>query len=113
AWFSVPSHPERLLAALLRLFGLAQHTPLPFFRNASRAFADALAGPKGTRELACGKARDAFGRPDDPRKDAADLSVAQLYPDGLPLDGDASEISFVDAAQMVFEPFLRHRELRR
>lgn len=116
AWLSPPPHPLRLLAGLLRLFRCGQVAPLPFFSDASRAFVQALAKPRGTPQRAWRDAHKAFGpRAHGPPGDAADPYVAELYPHGLPVEASAAGvagISFADAAQAVFTPFFAHYELR-
>lgn len=117
-WFSPPTDPLRFLADLLRLFRLGQLAPLPFFRKASRAFAQASASKRGTSQRAWSDAHKAFG-PNvhgPPGADANDPYVAELYPNGLPADASAavmpSRISFAEAVHAVFTPFFAHYELR-
>jgi len=112
--FAPVDEARRLLAELLHLFELGQRVPLPLFKRASRAFADAVQHPNGGRERAWAKARDAFAATGH-GADGDDPYIAELYGKTLPCDVDgtalaAPEISFADLALMVFAPLLRHRE---
>jgi exodeoxyribonuclease V gamma subunit len=117
-WFSPPADPLHILEELLRLFRHGQVVPLPFFAKASRAFAQALGKARGTPDRAWSDAHRAFGPSayGPPTADADDPYVAELYPNGLPVDpstaGPPSQISFADAARAVFAPFFAHHELR-
>ncbi len=115
-WFAPPQEPLRLLGELLRLFQLGRRAPLPFFALASRAIAETLRRPTATPEGAWEDARKAFAANSFGRGDTDDPYVAELYPNGPPFDAAGSglplEVAFADAAQAVFGPLLRHRELR-
>jgi exodeoxyribonuclease V gamma subunit len=113
-WFRPVDDPHRRLGELLHLYQLGQRAPLPLFKRASRAFADAMQAANGTRERAWAKARDAF-LPNNHGNDADDPYVFELYGKAPPFDADAvpwSALPFADIALAVYGPLLGHREER-
>lgn len=111
--FAPVDEPLQYLATLVDLYRRGQQRPLPFFRQASRAYAEARCA--GKDEAAACKAARAVLKPSDRGfTDGNDEHVQLLFPQpppefvgGEPPPGaeDARAIAWA-----VFEPLLRHRE---
>jgi len=108
------------LAALLDLYWRGLEYPLPLFDGASRAYAEALFGPKPKgSEAALKSARDAFGPAHfAPMADIGDAHLIQLYGREARLDDVRALVgaqdrvpSFEEIARAVFAPLLAHREV--
>lgn len=117
ARFAPVAEAQEILEGLLALYAIGLEQPLPFFRKASRAFADAAFR---RRSDPLGQARKAFAG--DPFKnipgDAGDLTVQRIFAGVDPLDGSVriphprggcEPMGFAELAQWVFEPLLLAR----
>jgi len=105
---------EAVLADLVDFYWIGQSAPLPLFKAASRAYADAW-HRDGDAAAALARARRAFAGNRVIDGDAADPYVAQTYGDADPLDeapaSAAVAPSFEAVARTVYDPLLAHRRV--
>ena len=118
--FSPVSDPETALLSLLTLFRAGLRRPLPFFRHASRAYADRWVETEDDA-LSSRAARAKFGSFERvtstdaaPRTDSDDPYVRRLFQSGDPLAREPHDpepsgwLPFREAARTVYAPMLSH-----
>jgi exodeoxyribonuclease V gamma subunit len=119
--FREVADPDAVLARLLRLYALGMDFPLPFFPQASRAYAARVLqdGPNAAAS-ALAEARQAFaGTTRGTLCDLSDPYLAELYRGRDPFAdacrpvtyADGSTLRFTELAVEIFRPLLTHREV--
>jgi exodeoxyribonuclease V gamma subunit len=113
--FAAAAEPREILSGLVALYRLGRRVPIPFFPNASEAFAETLLAGK-PRDVAMAAAHkslyEGYDGPDE------DRYFAKVYGERDPLaptfrlvSGPALAVpSFEELAMRVFGPLLEHKE---
>ena len=98
------------LAELIELHREGARWAIPFFADASRAYADGVANPKKDEARALADARKAFeGDGQRSEGELRDAHIARAYPDFASALDASSPRDFATLALAVFEPLLAHR----
>lgn len=101
--FDAPDSPVDLLKGLVAFVRAARTAPVPFFRYASRAYADASIGSEHGADKGLTDAESAFRKFDDDPHDRL------VFPSFERVLEASAPLGFEEAAERIYGPFFAHR----